>query len=241
MNRQRKPLLLGRENGYDAAFLREEYMPTLIDLSQPLEHGQPNFPYDPKITVLAHNTIASIGYNITQISMATHQGTHLDVPYHFYDDGMTVDQVPLERFYGPAVLIDLAPGSHLAARTPITPEMLQPHADKFQPGAKVIYRTGWDRTFGAPESFTDFPTLTLAATHWIVQRRIGLLGMDTLTPSTEWKEVHMALLAKGVEIVIVEGLTNLDILPERFTFVGFPLNIKGRDGSPIRAVAVVEN
>ena len=39
--------------------------------------------------------------------------------------------------------------------------------------------------------------------------------------------------------MIVEGLTNLDQLPERFTFVGFPLNIKGRDGSPIRAVAIV--
>ena len=51
----------------------------------------------------------------------------------------------------------------------------------------------------------------------------------------------MALLDKGVEIVIVEGLTNLNKVPERFTFAGFPLNIKGRDGSPIRAVAIVED
>ena len=49
----------------------------LIDLSHPLEHGQLNFPFDPKISVLVHNTVASIGYNMTQISMATHQGTHL--------------------------------------------------------------------------------------------------------------------------------------------------------------------
>jgi arylformamidase len=215
-------------------------MPKLIDLSHPLEHGQLNFPFDPKISVAVHNTIASIGYNMTQISMATHQGTHLDVPFHFYDDGKTVDQMPLECFYGPASLIDLAPGSYLEAKTPITLDMLRPHADKFQPGAKVIYRTGWYRTFGTPECFSDFPTLTLEAARWIADRRIGLLGMDTLTPSTEWKEVHLALLQRGVEIVIVEGLTNLDKLPERFMFVGFPLNIKGRDGSPIRAVAVVE-
>jgi arylformamidase len=216
-------------------------MPKLIDLSHPLEHGQPNFPFDPKITVLVHNTVASIGYNMTQISMATHQGTHLDVPYHFYDDGKTVDQVPLDRFYGPAALVDLAPGTCLTAKTPITAEMLQRHAAKFEPGAKVIYRTGWDRTFGTPECFSDFPTLTLDAAQWIAERRIGLLGMDTLTPSVEWKEVHLALLRKGVEIVIVEGLKNLEELPERFTFVGFPLNIKGRDGSPIRAVAIVED
>ena len=216
-------------------------MQRFIDLSHPLEHGQCNFPFDPKLAVLVHNTIASIGYNITQISMSTHQGTHLDVPYHFYDDGKTLDQMPLDRFYGPATMIDLAPGSHLAAKTLITVEMLRPHESSFQQGAKVIYRTGWDRTFGTPECFTHFPSLTQEAARWIADHRISLLGMDTLTPSNDWKEVHHILLKEGVEIVIVEGLTNLDQLPERFTFSGFPLNIKGRDGSPIRAVAIVND
>lgn len=215
-------------------------MPRLIDLSHPLEHGQPTFPFDPKLSVTTHNTVASIGYNIAQITLGTHQGTHLDAPYHFYDDGKTLDQIPLDRFYGPAVLIDLAPGGCLPAKTPITPETLAPYADRFQPGAKVIYRTGWDRMFGTPACFTDYPTLTLEAARWIAERRIGLLGMDTMTPSVDWKEVHWTLLQKGVEIVVVEGLANLDRLPERFTFAGFPLNIKGRDGSPIRAVAVVD-
>lgn len=211
----------------------------LIDLSHPLEHGQPNFPYDPKISVLVHNTIESIGYNITEVSMSTHQGTHLDAPYHFYDDGKTVDEMSLEQFYGPAQLVDLAPGSHLEEETPLTIEMFEPHEDKFEPGAKVIYRTGWDRKFGSSDFFSGFPTLTVEAAQWIADHNIELLGMDTPTPSTDWKEVHLTLLAEGVEIVIVEGLTNLDRLPEQFTFMGFPLNIKGRDGAPIRAVAQI--
>jgi arylformamidase len=74
----------------------------------------------------------------------------------------------------------------------------------------------------------------------MAEKRIGLLGMDTPTPSTEWKECHHILLEMGVEIVIVEGLTNLEELPASFTFIGFPLNIKGRDGAPIRAVAAVD-
>ena len=82
--------------------------------------------------------------------------------------------------------------------------------------------------------------MTVDAARWIAQRRIGLLGMDTLTPSAEWKEVHLLLLGKDAEIVIVEGLTHLDQLPEQFILTAFPLNIKGRDGSPIRAVAIVE-
>ncbi len=215
-------------------------MSKLIDLTHPLEHDQPNFPYDPKISVVVHNTIASIGYNITQISMSTHQGTHLDVPFHFFDDGKTLDKMPLDRFYGPATLIDFAPGGHLEPKTPLTVEMFQRHQGKFTPGAKVIIRTGWDYMFGSPRFFTDFPTLTLDAARWIASRRIGLLGMDMPTPSVDWMECHHILLGKGLECVLIEALTNLDKLPEHFTLIGFPLNIKGRDGSPIRAVAVVD-
>ncbi|MCE9555130.1 MAG: cyclase family protein [Planctomycetes bacterium] len=215
-------------------------MPRLIDLSHPLVHGQATFPWDPKLSIVVHNTVSVIGYNISQISMSSHQGTHLDAPYHFFDDGRTLDQMPLEDFYGPAVLVDLAPGSRLAPKTPLTVEMFEPHEAKFSPGAKVIYRTGWDQSFGQDDFYSHFPTLTLEAARWIAERGIRLLGMDTPTPSTDWLECHHILLRKSVEIVIVEALAHLEKLPERFTFIGFPLNIQGRDGSPIRAVAMVD-
>jgi len=212
----------------------------LIDLSFPLEHGQLNFPADPKISVVVHNTVATIQYNMTQISMGTHQGTHLDAPFHFYADGKTIDQMRLDQFYGPCTLIDLAPGTHLPAKAPITVEMFERFASHFTPNAKLIYRTGWDRAFGRAEYFTDFPTLTLEAARWLASKKIGMIGMDTPTPSQQWLECHHILLAKDVEMVIVEGLRNLASLPEKFTFIGFPLNIKGRDGSPIRAVALTD-
>ena len=128
-------------------------MAKIIDLSHPLEHGQPNFPFDPKISIIEHGNIASLGYNITQFSMSTHQGTHLDAPFHFYDDGMTLDKIPLDKFYGQATLIDFAPRTILESKTPITPEMLSVHEEKFQPGAKLVLRTGWDRMFGKTEFF----------------------------------------------------------------------------------------
>ncbi|MEI6280362.1 MAG: cyclase family protein, partial [Verrucomicrobiae bacterium] len=134
----------------------------------------------------------------------------------------------------------LAPGGALPPRAAITPEMLAPHADKFQPGARVLYRTGWDRRFAAAEYFSAHPSLTTAAAEWIAARRITLLGMDAPSPSAAWKEAHEILLRPGVEIVVVENLTRLDLLPERFTFIGFPLNVQGRDGAPVRAVALVE-
>lgn len=210
----------------------------LIDLSHPLEHGQPSFPGDPQLSIVAYDRVESLGFNITQISMSTHQGTHLDVPFHFFDDGKTIDEIELDRFYGPARLVDFAPGSVLAPNTPLTVEMFASRAEAFQPGAKVIYRTGWDRMLGQPGFFSEIPSLTIEAARWIASRKISLLGMDTPTPSADCLECHHILLGKGTEIIVVEGLANLDLLPPTFTFVGFPLNIKGREGSPIRAVAI---
>lgn len=215
-------------------------MATIIDLSHPLEHGQPNFPLDPQIRVVERGNIASLGYNITEISMSTHQGTHLDAPFHFYEDGMTVDKIPLDRLYGPASLVDFAPGSALEDKAPITLGMLLPHEEKFCEGAKVICRSGWDRAFGTPEFFADFPSFTVEAARWIAEKRIALLGMDMPTPGNEWQEIHWALLKPGVDIVVVEGLANLASLPDRFTFAAFPLKIQGRDGSPVRAVAILD-
>jgi len=215
-------------------------MPILVDLSQPLEHGQPNFPSDPKISVTTHQKVSVLGYNMAQISMGTHQGTHLDAPFHFIEDGKTIDQMRLEQFYGDAFLIDFAPGSHLEAGTTLSVKMFEPFEHMFRPGAKILYRTGWDRFCCREEYFSEFPSLELEAAEWIAQRKIGLLGMDTPTPSKEWLKCHHILLGHGTEIVIVEGLCNLNKLPLQFTFIGFPLNIKGRDGSPVRAVALVE-
>lgn len=215
-------------------------MPSLVDLTHPIAQGQACFPRDPELTITPHHTIASIGYNLAWLGMSTHQGTHVDAPRHFYDDGPTVDQLPLESLFGPAVLVDLAPGGSLAPRSPITLDMLLPHEEKFQPGAKVIYRTGADKSFGTEAFFTDYPSLSLEAAEWIAQRRIGLLGMDTSTPGKAWKEIHLTLLAPGVEIVLVEGLAHLDRLPERFTLAVFSLKLAGCDGSPVRAVAMVD-
>lgn len=84
-------------------------MPRFIDLSHPLVDGLPNFPNDPQLSVTVHSTVSERGYNLSRLSMGSHQGTHLDAPFHFYDDGKTLEQISLERFCGPACLVDLAP------------------------------------------------------------------------------------------------------------------------------------
>jgi kynurenine formamidase len=206
-----------------------------VDLSHPLVHGQDNFPMDPKLSIVPHSTTQTLKYAMTQVCMATHQGTHLDAMSHFIDGGKTIDQMPLDWFFGDAILLRLPK----AAREEITTADFQKIEPLLQPGVRLIYETGWHRQFGQANYFSDFPSLTQDAARYLVSRKIRLLGMDTPTPSRDWYEVHHILLAASAEIVVVEGLTNLSQLPERFTFAGFPLNFQGRDGSPIRAVAIL--
>lgn len=209
----------------------------LIDLSHPLVDRAPAFPNDPKLAVIEFGRIATHKYNISQIIMGTHQGTHLDAMFHFFDDGRTLDQMPLEWFYGPARALKVPK----APNAEITPDDLKPYEEHLVPGAKIILNTGWYRQFGTQRFFEDFPSLSLAAASYLASRKIRLLGMDMPTLGKQWLELHHILLAKESEIVVVESLANLDSLPSQFTFAGFPLNFKGRDGSPIRAVAICDS
>ncbi len=205
-----------------------------IDLSHPLIDRAPAFPNDPKLAIIEFGRISTHQYNMTQLVMGTHQGTHLDAMFHFFDDGRTLDKMPLQWFFGPAKVLKLPK----EARGEITVDDLKQYEMHLQTGAKIILNTGWYRRFGTPAFFEHFPSLTIEAARYLASRRIRLLGMDMPTPGKQWLELHHILLAKDVEIVVVEGLSNLDLLPAEFTFAGFPLNISGRDGSPIRAVAI---
>lgn len=208
-----------------------------IDLSHPLRNGLPSFPGDPVLQITPHCTTSSEARcNVSRIAMGSHQGTHLDAMFHFLDDGRTLDQMPLEWFHGPARVIRIPK----KAGEDITVEDFAKHEQHLVEGARILFETGWQSEFGTPRFFIDFPSVTQDAARYLASRKLRLIGMDTPTPGRDYYEVHHILLAKDVEMVIVESLANLDQLPdEEFIFSGFPLNFAGRDGSPIRAVAIV--
>jgi kynurenine formamidase len=207
----------------------------LVDLSFDIYDRAPTFGPDPKTAVLPHLTTADLSYNITQLIMSTHLGTHLDAPYHFFDDGRTVDQLDLRRAFGPAWVLDL---SHKQPLEEITPADLEPHAAKAAPGSRLIFRTGWDRQFPDRRYFSDQPYLGPDACRWLVEHGVATLALDmpTVYPK-DYVTVHHILLRP--EVLIIEGLAGLDQLRgERVILCALPLRIRGRDGSPVRAVAI---
>lgn len=208
-----------------------------IDLTHPLRDGLPAFPSDPRLRIEPHLTIARDRCNVSRITTGSHQGTHLDAMAHFVAGGKTIDQMPLDWFYGPARVLRIPK----APREEITAADLARHEAVLTPGARILIDTGWAREFGTARFFEDFPSMTQEAARYLASRRLRLIGMDMPTPGRDYFEIHHTLLAADVEMVIVESLANLAALPDdaEFTFIGFPLPWKGGDGSPIRAVAVL--
>jgi arylformamidase len=206
-----------------------------IDLSHPLRDGLPSFPGDPPLRIEPHATIATARCNVSRIAMGSHQGTHLDAMAHFVEGGRTIDAMPLEWFYGPARVLRIPK----TAGAEITADDFAQHEPHLAAGARIIIATGWEREFGKETYFADFPSMTQEAARYLASRKLRLIGMDLPTPGRDFYEIHHILLAKEVEMVIVESLANLDAVPDEFTFIGFPLNFAGRDGSPIRAVALI--
>lgn len=213
-------------------------MSKIIDLTAPMFDGAPTMPMDPKMSLSWHCSLETLGYNLSRLVTSTHQGTHMDAARHFYNNGETIDQVSLDRCVVRAVKADLTgkkPGES------IEPADLAPYEKFIDQGASVLLHTGWDKHFPSPSFFSGFPYVSKALADWFVTKKTGMVGMDMPTPNgTDWKYVHVKMLGAG--ILIVEGIAKMEELPKDslFTFYSLPLKLQGRDGSPVRAIAILD-
>jgi kynurenine formamidase len=213
-------------------------MSKIIDLTAPMFNGAPTMPMDPKFAITWHCTLDTLGYNLSRLTTSTHQGTHIDAPRHFFNNGECIDEIALERCVVKAVKVNLTgkqPGEA------IEPADLQPYAEFIEQGCCILLYTGWEKYFPEQSFFSGFPYVSKALADWFVEKKIGLVGMDMPTPNgDDWQYVHIKMLGAGV--LIVEGLANMEQLPDNevFTFYSLPLKLQGRDGSPVRAIAIVE-
>lgn len=206
----------------------------IVDLTLTAYHGMRG------VEILPNTSTTVEGYNTTRLHLYSHAGTHMDAPRHFLDGGGTIDAVDLRKCVGPAHVIDL---SHKAPNSLITVEDLLRDAAVVQPGARLLLRTDWSGHAALPDYRTHFPRISRELAHWLVEQGVWLIGLEmpsvaSLQDKAELTDVHQILL-RG-EVVIVECLTGLRGLPAQVTFIALPLKIQHGDGSPVRAVAVVE-
>jgi len=197
-------------------------------------------------------------YSAYRYSAAEHGGTHLDSPVHFAKGRYPVDELPLERLMGPAIVIDVT------AQCATNPDYLVSVADfenwekrngKIPAGTIVLLRTGFGKFYpdrkkylGTEERGAEavaklhFPGLDPAAARWITTNRaIKAIGLDTASidygQSTLF-ESHRTLFEKNVPAF--ENVANLDQLPAKgFSVIALPMKIKGGSGGPLRIIALL--
>jgi arylformamidase len=209
----------------------------LVDLTFDIYDRAPAYWTDPKTAVIEHYRIEDMGYNLAQLLLGTHTGTHMDAPFHFLDDGLTIDRIDLRRGFGPAWVLDF---TGKAPKEEITVAELERHDDKIRPGSRLIFHTGWDRLYPEPRYFTDLPALSLDACRHLAERGVACVAIDAPSVnSSDYVAAHRVLMHKEAEVLIIESLRGLDRLRgEQVILIALPLRIRGRDGSPCRVVAL---
>lgn len=209
---------------------------TYFDLSQPIDGNLPVYPGDEPVRLERLCWHPRHPYQVTGLHFGSHTGTHLDVPRHFLPQGPAIDDLPLERFCGPATVVGLAwqPGRPLNLR--------QGDWLAWQPGDALLLSTGWEARSGQPSFFSEVPIFASGTARWLLDHGIRLLGVDLPTVEEDsslggdWRRMHQELLAAGT--VIVEGLVHLlPLVGRRVEFFAMPLSIRDGDGSPVRAFA----
>ena len=212
-------------------------MSRIIDLSYDITHQMKVFPADPAVGILRHHDYQN-GYFVSQVIFGTHTGTHIDVPVHKIKGGRTVDEEPIDKFTGRALVMDLP---NLKPLEEITPAHLEKFCEKLNGVHAVILKTNWGKHFGMDDFFTSFPGLSEAAVDWLHAHQISLIGLESPSVNAlRHQEIHTLLLEK--EMLIVESLANVDQIPTQFVqLFAVPLKLKGLDGSPVRAFAITED
>jgi arylformamidase len=193
----------------------------LIDISRAIDSGSPVFPGDPPIQIEPLSRIADgDACNMVRLQCANHILTHLDAPLHFFADGAALDELPLRRFLGPALVITCDAAEIPAAVIPKSCE-----------GVSLLFRTG------APNAH-----LSREAAERIVAAGANLAGIDSLSvdplDSADFF-AHRTLLGNGV--LILEGLDLSDADPGPYTLIALPLKIARADGAPTRAILLADH
>jgi arylformamidase len=209
------------------------------DLTALLQTYMPVWPTSPLPTIEPVGIVSRDGYSIERITCMTHTGTHMDAPYHFLEDGITVDRIPPEQLVGPAIVLDVRKD---ADGTLISAKSLEKRWPKDMHPEIVLLRTGWSADRAPTKHYLyDFPGIAPAAAEWLARKSVKGVGTDALgiDPYSNSKyEAHKVLLKKG--IWILEALDHLDQLSEgvEYTLVAAPLKIAGGSGAMARVFAI---
>lgn len=250
----------------------------IFDLSVPTEES-PSEPLPIRVEHQAHEDSAELmvgffdaaiddlpnglGWANDNVSMNAHSGTHVDAPWHYYPTcgstrARTIDELPLEWFFGDGVVVDMR---HKPRGGLIDTEDVQTSLQKInyalKPGDIVLIQTGADQYWGQAEYFEAGAGMSAAATRWLIEQGIRVMGIDTWgwdqpfwamrerfketkDPAVIWEAHRVGI---DLEYCQIEKLANLEKLPRPYGFkvVCFPVKLTGGSAGWSRVVAIFDD
>lgn len=219
-------------------------MKTLIDLSHTVEHGMITYKGLPAPLIcdfLSREAskakyAADTTFQMGKIEMIANTSTYVDSPFHRYEHGKDLSQLPLESLAHLEGLVFRAKPGERA----LGPELF---GEADVRGKAVLVHTGWARHWRTDQYFEGHPYLTEGAALWLKDQGAALVGIDSLNidgTETGARPVHTILL--GADIPICEHMCYLEKLPRQgFRFHAAPVKVKGFGTFPVRAYAILDS
>jgi arylformamidase len=205
----------------------------IYDISVPIRTGGLVYPGNPEIEITLQQAVAKgAGANVSYVRFGSHTGTHADAARHFFDDGQTVDRIPLDRLVGPALLLSFPDDLRAVTAADLSKRDLK--------GSKrVLLRTRNSSLLSQKDFVPDYTYLAPDGAQYLVDKGVELVGIDYLSIEqfhSGHHKTHRILLERSV--VILEGLDLSVPAPGDYELICLPLRIEGCDGAPARAVLI---
>ncbi len=230
-------------------------MPKLIDLSQEIYQGMYVYPGHLKTVIWDHhlheetvkNFEGGFSYRSKGLLMSDHGPTHVDALSHLdpRPEAPAIDQMSLGTFYGDAICIDVShkePQTYINS-TDLDEAVATSGVEIRQDDILLLYTGTFNRLHGTPDYLSQYPGLDESGSAWLVEKRVKTFGVDSPSPDNPASRTYPChMMCREYGLTHYENLANLNqLVGKRFTFIGFPLCIRGGSGSPVRAVAVLDD
>jgi arylformamidase len=209
----------------------------IIDISIPLSEKTPVWEGEKGISV---HRVAKIeegsDFNVSRIELGLHAGTHIDAPFHVFEKGNTVDQIPLDTLVGSVQVVEIPDGISVIDKNCLMNLNFQDGIDR------ILFKTSnsiyWEED---PFSFNkEYVAINSEGAKYLADMDLRLIGVDyfSVSPYDDLKQPHLILLAR--RIVLLENIDLRHVVPGVYKLICLPMKIIGTDGALVRAILISE-
>ncbi len=207
----------------------------LIDMTHTITPEIPVYPGTPVPSLSPACTFTRDGFRETLLTFSSHTGTHMDAPAHLFQEGRTLDQMPMSQFSGRATVLDVSQEGPV-----ITEAFLRSNYEAIHCADYILFYTGWEDHWGTERFLEDtFPVPDEEAARYLVSRGLKGVGTDAISIDRMGDSrlpIHHILLKDS--ILSIENLCLKKVRGRKdFLFFALPMKFQDTDGAPVRAFA----